>query len=302
MASGITGLSQELASAAERAGTSVVTVQGRHRAPSSGIHWRKGVVVTADHALRHEEGISIMAPDGKRIAARLAGRDAGTDLAALAIDQEAGLEVPAFADAPIKLANIVLALGRTRRGQLVASAGIIGGLGGEWRTWRGGRIDQSVRLDLSLYPGFSGGPLLNLDGKVVGVNTNGLSRGRAVTIPLSTVNRTIDELLEKGHVARPYLGLAMQPVAIPENLRSRLKKATTGGLVVLHVESNGPADKAGILLGDVIVELEGKPATDLDEIQEMLTSRQVNDELSVGVLRAGASADLSITLGERPTR
>jgi S1-C subfamily serine protease len=295
--------SQELATAAEQAGTSVVAVKARPRLPSSGIHWRKGVVVTAHHTIRREDDIQVLAPTGKRVAAKLAGRDPGTDLAILKLESEAGFAVPQFADAAaVKLAQFVLALGRSRGGSLVASAGIIGGLSGEWRTWRGGRVDQSIRLDLALYPGFSGGPLVNVEGKVLGVNTNGLGRGRAITIPASTVNRTVDELLEKGHIARPYLGLAMQPVAIPENLRTKSKSAATGGLMVLHVEPGGPADKAGIVLGDVIVELQGKAALDTDNIQELLTSAKIGDSIAAAVLRAGTLLQLSVNLGERPAR
>jgi serine protease DegQ len=303
MPSIIASFSQELAAAAEQAGSSVVTVHARHRVPSSGIHWRKGVVVTANHTVRREDDITVLADGGKRVVAKLAGRDPGTDLAALTFDQAAELAIPQFADAAdLKLASLVLALGRTRAGSLVASAGIIGGLGGEWRTWRGGRIDQSIRLDLALYPGFSGGPLVNVDGKVLGLNTNGFGRGRAVSIPVSTINRTIDELLEKGHIARPYLGIAMQPVAVPEALRGKLKSATAGGLMVLHVEPGGPADKAGIVLGDVIVELQGKPALDTEHIQDLLASAKVNDKIAMMVIRGGAPLELSITLGERPAR
>jgi S1-C subfamily serine protease len=299
----IGSFSQELAAAAERAGTSVVAVGARPRLPSSGIHWRKGVVVTAHHTIRREDDIHVLAPGGKRVAAKLAGRDPGTDLAILKLESEDGLAVPQFADATgVKLAHFVLALGRSRGGSLVASAGIIGGLGGEWRTWRGGRVDQSIRLDLALYPGFSGGPLVNVEGKVVGVNTNGLGRGRAITVPVSTVNRTVDELLEKGHIARPYLGLAMQPVAIPENLRGKVKSRATSGLMVLHVEPSGPADKAGIVLGDVIVELQGKAALDTDNIQELLASAKIGDSISAGVLRAGTLLQIRVSLGERPAR
>jgi S1-C subfamily serine protease len=303
MASVLTSFSQELAAAAEQAGSSVVTVHARHRVPSSGIHWRKGVVVTANHAVRREEDIPVLLHEGKRVSAKLAGRDPGTDLAVLKFDQDAGLAIPQFADATnLKLANFVLALGRARSGNLVASAGIIGGLGGEWRTWRGGRIDQSIRLDLDLYPGFSGGPLVNPEGKVLGLNTNGFGRGRAVTIPLATVNRVVDELLDKGYIARPYLGIAMQPVAVPEALRGKLKSSAAGGLMVLHVEPGGPADKAGIVLGDVIVELQGKPALDTDHIQELLASAKVNDKIKTTLIRGGAPLELSITLGVRPAK
>ena len=302
MASVTASFSQELAAAAEQAGTSVVTVHARHRVPSSGIHWRKGVVVTANHTVRREDEITILVHGGKRVSATLAGRDPGTDLAVLKFEQD-GVAVPQFGDAAkAKLASLVLALGRTRSGNLVASAGIIGGLSGEYRTWRGGRIEQSIRLDLALYSGFSGGPLVSPEGKVLGLNTNGFGRGRAVTIPVATVNRVVDELLEKGYIARPYLGVAMQPVALPEALRGKLKSATASGLMVLHVEPGGPAEKAGIVLGDVIVELQGKPALDPEHIQDLLASTKVNDKVVTTVIRGGAPLELSITLGERPAK
>jgi len=250
----IAKFSDELSAAAAQAGASVVTIFGRRRLPSSGVVWRQGVVVTAEHTIQREEELGVLLGGNKRVSAKLTGRDPGTDLAVLKFDSDA--QVPEFGDSTqLKLANLVLALGRTRAGHLVASAGIIGGLGREIRTWRGGRIDQSIRLDLELYPGFSGGPLVGVEGKVLGINTSGLGRGRAVTIPIATVNRVVDELLEKGYIARPYLGIAMQPVRIPESARGKLKSAPAGGLMVLHVESGSPADKAGIVLGDVIVEL-----------------------------------------------
>ena len=299
----LSDFSQELSTAAEKAGSSVVTVRARHRVPSSGIHWRKGVVVTADHTVRRDEDLSVLLPDGKRVPAKLAGRDPGTDLAVLKLDADAAMDVPSFGEpSDLKLANLILALGRTRDASLVASAGIIGGLSGEYRSWRGGKIDQSIRLALDLYPGFSGGPLVSVEGKVLGVNTNGLGRGRAVTIPVSTVNRTVDELLQKGHIARPYLGIAMQPVALSEALRGKLKSGANSGLMVLHVEPSGPAEKAGIVLGDVIVELQGKPALDTDNLRDLLASAKIGDTVKATVLRGGSPADVSLTLGERPAR
>jgi serine protease DegQ len=301
-ASAITKFSDDLAAAAAKSGSSVVAVFGRRRLPSSGIVWRDGVVVTADHTIHREEEIAVILPDNKRAAAKLAGRDPGTDLAVLRIDSGAA-QVPSFGDpTELKLANLVLALGRTRTGTLVASAGIIGGIGGESRTWRGGRLDQSIRLDLNLYPGFSGGPLVSVEGKVLGVNTNGLGRGRAITIPLATVNRVIDELLEKGYIARPYLGIAMQPVRIPEGASTKLKSSASGGLMVLHVETGSPADAAGIVLGDVIVELTGKPAADIGNVREVLASSKIGDTLDLTVLRAGSPKQVSLKLTERPPR
>jgi S1-C subfamily serine protease len=210
-------MSNEFAAAAERIGPSVVAVDARRRITASGIQWRKGVIVTANHRLHRDERINVLVGPEKSIPAMLAGRDPSTDLAILRLSNDLTLPLPDFAETSnLKLANFVLALGRSWRGHLVAAAGIVGGLSGEWRTWRGGHVDRHIRLDLELYPGFSGGPLANVQGKVLGINTRGAARGRAVTIPPSTVNRIVDELLEKGHIARPYLGLAMQPVVLPE--------------------------------------------------------------------------------------
>jgi S1-C subfamily serine protease len=294
--------SDELATAAEQAGRSVVSVRARMRVPSSGIVWRKGVIVTANHTVRRESEISVLLPNGKRAEAKLAGRDSGTDLAILKVE---GLDAPVAQvgdTATLKLANFVLALGRTRSGNLVASAGIIGGLSGEQRTWRDGRLDQGVRLDLALYAGFSGGPLVGLDGKILGVNTSGLGRGRAMTVPLATVERSVNELLETGYIARPYLGIAMQPVSIPENVRGKIKSAPQGGLMVMHVEAGGPAEKAGIVLGDVIVELKGKPVLETEGIRDVVSAAKVGEKLNLAVLRSGSPLEVTVVLAERPVK
>jgi S1-C subfamily serine protease len=217
------------------------------------------------------------------------------------VADDASLALPPFGDAPIKLGHFVLALGRSRSATLVASAGIVGGLSGEWQPRRGGRVDQHIRLDLELYPGFSGGPLVNAQGKVVGINTRGLARGRGVTIPNATVNRVVDELLEKGHIARPYLGLAMQPVAIPESLRGKVKDGSSA-LLVVHVEKAGPGEKAGIQLGDVLTELHGQAAQDTGDVLDLLGLAKVGETLSATVLRGGSPVTVSIKLEDRPSR
>jgi S1-C subfamily serine protease len=300
-ASELTKFSEQISSAAAQAGASVVTVYARRRIPSSGVSWRDGVVVTVGHAIQYEQGITVLSSGGKRIEAKFAGRDGATDLAILKTEASAG-PVPQFGETTqLKLGNLVLALGRTRQGNLVASSGIIGGLAGESRTWRGGRLDQSIRLDLELYPGFSGGPLVNTEGKILGINTSGLGGGRPMAIPAATVNRTLDELLAKGYVARPYLGAALQPVRIPESLHTRLK-SNTGGLIVLHVETGGPAEQAGIVLGDVIVELEGRPVPHTYEVRSTLASSKVGDILKLTLLRGGTPVEVSVNLAERPAR
>lgn len=296
-------LSNDLAAAAEAIGPSVVAVQAQHRTPTSGIQWRKDVIVTVNHGIRRGGDIGVLLGLDKSVAATLAGRDPSTDLAILKLSGGAKLPLPEITGASnAKLANLVLALGRSWRGNLVASFGIVGGLSGEWRTWHGGKIDQHIRLDLELYSGLSGGPLVNAEGKVVGINTRGIARGRAVTIPAITVDRVVDELLEKGHIARPYLGLAMQPVAVPEPLRGKLKSESTGGLIVVHVEPSGPADRAGILLGDVLVELRAKSLESLEGVQQVLSSAKAGDKIAMTVLRGGSPTELEVTLQDRPAR
>jgi S1-C subfamily serine protease len=292
-------ISSEFASAAEKVGGSVVAVHARRWMPTSGIEWKKGVVVTVHHGVQRDEDIRVLLQGGRAVSAKLVGRDPSTDIAVLRLE-EGSSGTPQFGDSTsLRLGHLVLALGRTRRGDLVASSGIIGGISGEWRSRRGGQLDQHIRLDLALYPGFSGGPLLNGRGEIVGMNTRGLGHGRAVTVPVATVNRVVEELLEKGHIARPYLGIAMQPVEVPENMRSKLPAETRAGLLVMHVENGGPAEKAGVLLGDVLFELGGKVIEHVDAVQDSLSTAKIGDVLQIRVIRAGEIKPVLVTLGDR---
>jgi S1-C subfamily serine protease len=296
-------VSNEFAAAADTVGKAVAAVHGQHRFGASGIQWRKGVIVTAEHAVRRAEQVRVNFGLDNSFTATVAGRDPSTDLAVLRLPENATLPVaPVDQAAELKLAQLVLALARSRRGNVVASAGIIGGLSGEFHTWRGGRLDQQVRLALELYPGFSGGPLLSAQGKVIGINSSAIARGRAVMIPVSTVNRVVDELLEKGHIARPYLGLAMQPVDIPEALAAKLKTAATRGLLVVQVERGGPAENSGILIGDILVALREQSLHETENLHDALLSAKIGTALPLTLLRAGNPVQLSITLGERPER
>src|SRR5579863_1537336 len=214
-------LSNQIAAAAEAAGKSVVAVHGR-RHPSSGILWSSDSVITANHALRRDEEITVVTGPGKSTTASLIGRDPTTDLAVLRLQQAAENPRGQWGNASrLRIGELVLALGRTWRGNIVASSGIISGLMGPWRTWRGGELEQFIRPDLTLYPGFSGGPLVNAEGEILGLNTAGLHRS-GITVPTTTIARVVPELLEKGRVERPYLGLAMQAVPVPESLRDKL--------------------------------------------------------------------------------
>jgi len=239
--------------------------------------------------------------DGRRLPATLAGRDPGTDIAVLRIETS-GASVDAISTTDkLKVGNLVLAAGRiyVERG-VSASLGIVSALGGAWRTWRGGEIDRLIRPDVSVFIGFSGGALVDAEGQVVGINTTGLARGTGLTIPSSTINRVVDGLLQHGRIARPYLGVGMQPVALPDELRSKFNLPGTGALVMLSVEPEGPAGQAGITLGDVLVAIDGTPVTDTDEVQVVLSASKVGQTISATILRGGERRDVEVTLGERP--
>ena len=291
-------LSNDLAGAVERAAPSIVAVHARRRLPSTGIHWRPGIVVTADHTVRAEDGITVETADGHARPAALVGRDPGSDLAVLrAVDLDSA---PAALgdDAALRVGHMVLALGYGPR----ASWGVISALGPRWRTWRGGEIDRLVRLDLVLYPGFSGGPLVDAAGRVVGLNTSGLTRESRLALPVTTVGRVVDELTRKGHVSRGYLGIGMQPVRLPEPLRAGLGLPGDGGLIVVMVEPDGPAARAGLMLGDVLVALDGVPTGDLEDVQARLGGDRIGTAVTALVVRAGVRVELRVTVGERPRR
>ena len=289
-------LSNDLAAAVKRAAPAVVAVHAR-RLPSTGIHWRPGIVVTAEHTVRTAEDITVTMADGRSLPAVLAGRDPGTDLAVLRVADAGSVVATLGDDTALKVGHMVLALGYGPR----ASWGVISALGPRWRSWRGGDIDRLVRLDLVLYPGFSGGPLVDAAGRVVGLNTSGLARETRLALPVTMVTRVADELLRTGHVSRGYLGLGMQPVRLPEPLRAQLGLGD-GALIVVMVEPSGPAARAGLLLGDVLVALDGGPVGDLEDVQARLGSDRVGAEISAVVLRGGVRTELRITVGEQPRR
>jgi S1-C subfamily serine protease len=289
----LAGLSHDLSSTVEQVGRSVVAINARRRIPSSGIVWRPGVVVAASHTISRDEDIGVTLASGRTAGATLAGRDPTTDLAVLRLEDVAVPAVERGDDTDLQVGRLVLALGRPGPA-ITASLGIISAVGGEWRTWQGGRVERFVRLDLAIYDGFSGGPLVEAGGKVLGLNTSGLSRAMALALPASTVDRVTDQLLASGRVRRGYLGLAVQPVRLPEPLGL--------GLVVVKLEAGGPAEEAGLLLGDILTALDGRELADPGDILAALGGERVGRPVEVRLLRGGEPKTIAVTVGERPTR
>jgi S1-C subfamily serine protease len=295
-------LSRDLANVVEQAGTAVVAINARRHLSSSGVCWRDRVIVTAAHTLRRTEDISVILSSGETVAATLAGADPSTDLAVLNVNNTK-LSAPPFGDtSQLKVGHVVLALGRGAQRGLNATLGIVGVLSGAWRTWRGGSIDQLIGLDLALHPGAAGGPLVDAHGRVLGINTSGLSRNMELTIPVSTVNRVVEHLLEKGHIDRGYLGLGMYAIPLPEDLKSALNLSGDSGLIVVSVEPQGPGSNAGVLLGDVIVALEGKAVSNIRDLQALLGPESVGKTIPVSLIRGGKPVEVNVTIGERRRR
>jgi len=294
----LAAVSDELSGAVQRAGASVVAIHARRRIPSSGVHWRAGVIVTAHHTLERDADIRVTLHDGRSVTAQLAGRDAGTDLAVLRAPLD-DVPVAQQSAAALAVGRIVLALGRPWEGDVTASLGVISALGGEYRTWHGGRIDRLVRLDISIQDGFSGGPLVDARGEVLGINTSGLARRGAVTVPATTVDRVTTTLLEKGRVARGYLGVGLQPVRLTEALRRATARETSIGLLVTHVEGDGPAERAGVLLGDIVVGVNGRAVRDLRDVAAQLGPESIGQRVPFDVLRGGRAASIEIEVLER---
>lgn len=293
-------LSNDVSGAIARAAQSVVAVDARRRATSSGVHWREGIVVTADHTVKRDSEISLTLPDGREVPAELAGRDSSLDIAILRFDG-AGLRTADFASPDdLAVGRLAIAIARSDDEGVAATLGVVSALGGPWRTWHGGRVDRLIRPDLNIYPGFSGGPLIDGSGAVIGMNTAGLSRQTALTVPVATIERVVAQLLKRGKMARGYLGVGMQQVRLPDAIRERLHVKAGEAVIVLSVEPGGPAERAGVFIGDVLVSLDDQRIEDVHDVLAFLSDDVAGRTVRASIIRAGALAEVAIAVGERP--
>ncbi len=292
-------LSNGLAAVVTNAGPSVVRVEGRKRLPATGIVWSEdGVIVTAHHIVTRDDKIKVGFADGSTADATLVGRDPTTDLAILRTNATELSSLTETNKNELSVGNFVLALGRPGK-TVQATLGIVSALGDSWRTGMGGKIDRYLQTDLVMYPGFSGGPLVDVNGNLVGLNTSALVRGISIAVPTSTIARVADSLLAHGRVKRGYLGVSTQQVRLPDAVRDELGQKR--GLLIVSVESGSPAENAGLTLGDTIVALADSQVQNHDDLLTQLTSDRVGQETPAKILRGGQVSTLNVTIGERPS-
>jgi S1-C subfamily serine protease len=291
-------LSDALADAAEKAGRTTVLVNARRRMPASGIAYAADLILTADHIVEREEDIKVMLADGTELAAKVAGRDPGSDLAVLRLERAAAA-VAEVTKSPARLGQIALVLGRPSGNGIEASLGTVSAIGGPIRTGRGGMLERYIRTDSISYPGFSGGPLVAADGSVLGVNTSGLANGAAITIPADIAWKVAETLVRHGRIKRGYLGIRSQTVEISEAFQKALQREQGTGLLIVGVENDSPASKGGLIVGDILVAVAGEPVLHHDELFTQLAGEVVGKSAPVEILRGGQPQTLNVAVGER---
>ena len=293
-ADALSALSNQMADAVERVAKSTVTIFGRDRQSATGILYANELVLTADHVLERDDNLSIATADGKKLPAQLGGRDPSTDLAVLRVP---GLSADVATPSPTaRVGQLVLAVGRPEEG-LMASHGVVSAIGGPLRMGNGVNVERYIRTDATPYPGFSGGPLTDATGAVLGILTTGLARNVALGIPFDLALRVAQTLTAQGYVKRGYLGVISQRVKLPTTQRAGLSQEY--GLLVMRVEDNSPAEKGGVLMGDILTSVDGHPVGDADDLMALLTGERVGRTVSLGVVRGGQLQAVLVVVGQR---
>jgi S1-C subfamily serine protease len=290
-------LSDAMAAAVEKAGISTVMVIARRRMPATGIAYTTELILTANHVVERDEGITVTLSDGTEIPATVVGRDHGTDLALLRLERP--LARPAETARDAKVGQLALGLGRPSNEGIEASLGVVSAVGGPVHT-RHGAIDKYIRTDTTPFPGFSGGPLVDAEGRVIGLNTSGFGHGVALTIPADLAWKVAEQLAKHGSVQRGYLGVRSQGVEIPGAAQKALKREQATGLILIGVEKDSPAEAAGLMVGDIIVAVDNKPIRDHDELFACLSGDVVDKSTPVEVLRGGQPQTIDMKIGARP--
>ena len=292
------GLSQNIAEIIETVGKSIVSIQGQ-RFSCSGIYWQEGIIITSAENIKRPKDVTITLPNGETAPVKLLGSDRSRDVAVFETDTKLPI-APVDRNYEPKVGQGAIAVGNSQRG-LIASQGIISTVGDPWRSSLGGYIDRFIRVDLNLFSGMAGSALVNAEGQVVGFNTTGPRRS-VLTIPAATVDRVVTQLLEQGHIRRGYLGIAMQPVDLPDSLVTEFSLQTQQGLMIVNVEPQSPAAEAGILLGDILTKIETTSGGKLRDLQAFLEPQNIGKAIAVELIRGGKLENISLTVGDSGNR
>lgn len=287
-----------LVKAIVKGGESTVIVNGRRRIHASGIVYAPDLIMTADHVLERDDDLSIIMADGSNYPATVAGRDPGNDIALLRLEKTS-LKSAERTRLETQVGEIVIALGRPTTEGIEASLGIVSAVGGPIRTGRGGMLERYLRTDTVPFPGFSGGPLIDTEGRVVGLNTSGLVHGAPITLPAALIWEVAEILDKYGYIKRGYLGIRSQLVSISSDLQIAIGREQQEGLLLVSVEAGSPAEVSGLLVGDILVAINGQPVNDHDELFVYLNSQAVGKEASIQILRGGKPTTISVIPGER---
>ena len=291
----LTTFSENMAQAVDAIAPAVVQVHGRRR-PVSGVVYASDIVLTSARAIGGEDGVSVTAPDGRTAGAELAGWDPASGLAVLRVP-ELGLTPAQLSESSPRVGNIALAAARSWSNALTASAGIVAVIGGPLRTGRGRKLEQVMRVTAPLHEGFAGGAVVDASGRLIGIGTAAQIRGLAVVIPAAIAWKSVAHVLEHGRPRTGFLGLSGQPVRLAE--RQRGNGGRDRGLLVLDVTAGGPAEAAGVLIGDIVLDLDQQAIASVDDLLALLNTERVGRSVPLRVLRGAAATDLSVTIGER---
>jgi S1-C subfamily serine protease len=292
-------ISNSLADTVATASKAIVAIDTGKRVSPSGIHWRKGIIITSDESLQSYDDLTIVSGDRSQSIGFL-GRDPSTDIAVFTLTDADSLPVAKIGEtATLKVGHLVLGLARSPEGDVRAAMGTVSVLGGSWQSMSGGTIDRYIRPDLTLYRGFAGGALVDAAGRVVGMNTTG-KRGSALTIPAETIDRVVEQLVAKGRIARGYLGVGMQPVQLSAQLSVALKLTLPTGVILINVEPNSPAEIGGLLLGDILISWDGHPIADPSDVRAILNrGDRVGKQVKIGAIRGGVLVEVTVEIGEQ---
>jgi S1-C subfamily serine protease len=295
----LAALSESFVSLVERCAQGIVAVKAAPYRVTSGVSIGENLIAVAEHTLRRKDSIPVELADGTQGVANILGRDRSLDIAIMKTDNVPLRPLPSADPATLKSGSLAVVVGLTTDAGPSASIGIIGAAGGARRTWRGGTLDHFYRLDVNLYPSQFGAAVVDAEGSLIGLATPGLLRHSAVAVPPVTLNRVAQELLKEGHIRHGYLGVGLQPVAIPEHLRAKIGNIPESGLIVLSVASDSPAQQADLQLGDILVSLDKNHLTSIEELQAILRGDIVGRSVSALIIRGGEPVEVQIVVSQR---